>query len=108
LTIDDCITQVAKAYWERILDEKPILVVTGTSGKWDPVCVVSMIKDAIQKGVTTIYVNPHFKNTPIYLDVYVPLKKEGWVVPLDGEEFLLTFLLSNGVQSSDIFPKEGL
>ena len=107
LVLDDCVTPVMKSYWERVVDEKPIVIVTGTSGKWDPVCVVESIKNALQKGVTVIYVNPNFRRTPIYTYAYVPPHNEGLVVKMDGEEFLIAILLLSGVRSSEILAKEG-
>jgi len=106
IVIDDVVTDVMKAFWDRVEKENVTVIVTGTSGKWDPLCVVEKIKNELSKGLDVVFVNPNAKNTPLYLDAYVPLHKENLVFPVDGEDFLLEVLLNHGIASSEILPEE--
>jgi hypothetical protein len=108
IVLEDTVTPVMKAYWERVSNQKPLVVVAGTSGKYDRNSLVQCIKKGLQQDEQILYVNPQYKNTPIYTEAFVPLAKDNLVIPMDGEEFLLMTLLLRGVESHQIFPKEGL
>lgn len=108
IILEDVVTPVMKAYWERVSKQKPLVVVTGTSGKYDRNGLVQCIKKGLQEGEQITYVNPQYRGTPIYTEAFLPLAKDDLIIPMDGEEFLLMILLLRGIEPHQIFPKEGL
>jgi len=107
IIIEDRITPVMKAYFQRVVDEEPAMIITGTSGKFDRNSIVRSVKNCLEKGIPIIYVNPQYQRTPLFQYAFCSSNRKDLVLSMDGEEFLLLTLFLRGGKSSDIFPKGG-